>query len=256
MPGMEIIQVPVLSDNYVYVLRDVQSGKTAVVDPAVAQPILSVLNERDWKLDYILNTHHHADHTGGNRELKMVHHCQVVGADHDADRILGIDIRLKEGEAFHLGELEAAVIGVPGHTTGHIAYWFAGADALFCGDTLFSLGCGRLFEGTPAQMWTSLRRIRDLPETTQIYCAHEYTLNNGEFALTVEPNNQDLKARVSQVRKLRRDGRPTVPSVLGEERRCNPFLRADRPEFQGAMGMLGADPVSVFAEVRRRKDVF
>ncbi len=256
MNGMEIIQIPVLSDNYVHLIRDSATGTTAAVDPAVAQPVLSVLNERDWGLDYVLCTHHHHDHVGGNADLKMVTRCQVVGAAADAERIPGLDIGLRHGDGFPLGQLGATVIEVPGHTVGHIAFWFPEAEALFCGDTLFGLGCGRLFEGTPAQMWASLLRLRALPDTAQVFCAHEYTEANAAFARRVDPRNRDLKARAEEVSAARRAGRSTVPVPLGVEKRCNPFLRADQPALQAALGMGGLDPVRVFADLRRRKDVF
>ncbi|GAB6052964.1 hydroxyacylglutathione hydrolase [Magnetospira thiophila] len=256
MPGMEIIQVPVLTDNYVYLLHDADSGQTAVVDPAMAQPVLSVLNERNWTLDYILCTHHHRDHVGGNEDLKMVTRCQIVGAANDAERIPGLDIGLSEGDLFKLGSLTAQVLEVPGHTMGHIAFWFAEAEALFCGDTLFSLGCGRLFEGTPKLMWKSLSKLRALPDTTQVFCAHEYTNANADFALSIDPANKDLRSRAGEVVRLREQGQSTVPSRLGEEKKCNPFLRADHPALQLALGMNGLDPAQVFAEIRHRKDVF
>ncbi len=256
MPRMEIVQIPVLSDNYVHLVRDTATGVTAAVDPALAQPVLSVLNERDWNLDYILCTHHHHDHVGGNAELKMVTRCKVVGAAVDAERIPGLDIAVRHGEGISLGQLSATVLDVPGHTIGHVAYWFADADALFCGDTLFGLGCGRLFEGSAAQMWTSLLRLRGLPDTAQVYCAHEYTESNAAFARSVDPRNRDLAARSDEVAALRRAGHSTVPSSLAVEKRCNPFLRADDPALQMALGMRGLDPVQVFADLRRRKDVF
>ncbi|CCQ74752.1 hydroxyacylglutathione hydrolase [Magnetospira sp. QH-2] len=256
MPGMEIIQIPALTDNYIYLLHDNDSGKTAVVDPAMAQPVLSVLNERDWTLDYILCTHHHRDHVGGNEDLKMVTRCQIVGAASDTDRIPGLDLGLKEGDLFALGNLTAQVLDVPGHTMGHIAFWFAEAEALFCGDTLFSLGCGRLFEGTPQQMWASLEKLRALPDSTQVYCAHEYTNDNADFALSVDPANQDLQLCAAEVKRQRENGQSTVPSSMAIEKRCNPFLRPDQPDLQMALGMTGLDPASVFAEVRRRKDAF
>jgi len=256
MARLDIHQIPVLNDNYVYLARDAETGACAVVDPAVAKPVLQTLDELGWTLTHILNTHHHMDHVGGNLEIKAVTGCTVVGFADDAERIPGIDVRVQEGDSVALGNCTAQVFEVPGHTSGHIAYWFEDSDALFCGDTLFSMGCGRLFEGTPDQMWTSLGKIRGLPDATLIYCAHEYTNANADFALSVEPSNADLQARADEVIRLREAGRPTVPSTLGLERKTNPFLRADAPELLADAGLAGQDPVSAFAEIRRRKDNF
>ncbi|MFN3919152.1 MAG: hydroxyacylglutathione hydrolase [Methylohalobius sp.] len=253
---LEILQLPALSDNYIYLLHEPKSGQTAVVDPAEAEPVLAVLAERGWSLTYILNTHHHWDHVGANLALKQATGCQVVGFRGDSSRIPGIDRLVGEGEAIELGESQAQVLEVPGHTLGHIAYWFSEDNALFCGDTLFALGCGRLFEGTAEKMWNSLCKLRDLPEDTRIYCAHEYTLSNARFALSLDPDYPPLAVRVQQVERMRAQNRATVPSLLAEEKCTNPFLRADDPEFQARLGMRGAPAVAVFAEIRRRKDRF
>lgn len=255
MAGLIVEQIPVLNDNYVYLLHEPESGATGVVDPAVAEPVLDALAAKGWRLTHILNTHHHGDHTGGNLELKRATGATVVGARKDAERIPGIDVEVGEGETFLLGHAAALVFETPGHTSGHIAYWFPDSDALFCGDTLFSLGCGRLFEGTAAQMWASLAKLRELPPETRVYCAHEYTAANGRFARLVERDNAALLARVEQVARL--GGKPSVPSLLADERAANPFLRADVPAVARAVGMdEGTDPARVFAELRRRKDVF
>ena len=253
---LHIHQIPVLSDNYVYLLHEEESGACAAVDPAEAESALSALREEGLTLTHILNTHHHSDHVGGNGRLKAETGCTIVGSRADASRIPGIDVEVGEGEEFRLGNAVARVFDVPGHTRGHIAYWFENDKALFCGDTLFVLGCGRLFEGTPRQMWASLTTLRDLPGDTRVYCAHEYTQANVRFALTVEPDNEALKAIAERVEVRRAKGLFTVPSLMADEMAANPFLRADQGELQRAVGMEGTDAVDVFAEIRHRKDVF
>ena len=256
MAALDIRQIPVLKDNFIYLARDPASGAVAVVDPAVAGPVLNEAKSLGWKITHILNTHHHGDHVGGNMEIKEATGCTIVGPGHDPDRIPGMDVQVRDGDTYDLGKARAQVFFVPGHTSGHIAYWFKDSAALFCGDTMFSIGCGRLFEGTPQQMWTSLSRLRALPPETRIYCAHEYTESNIRFALTVDPDNAALQKRAAEVRSLRAAGKYSVPSLLGEERAANPFLRADAPELAAAIGMAGRSAVDVFAEVRARKDSF
>ena len=253
---LEIHQIPVLSDNYVYLAHDAASGQTAVVDPATTDEVFAALEEKGWQLTHILNTHHHMDHVGGNEVLKAATGCTIVGPKADAERIPGIDVALADGDSYALGGSEAKVFDVPGHTKGHIAFWFEDSDALFCGDTLFALGCGRLFEGTPQQMWHSLSKFRDLPGQTQVYCAHEYTQSNAAFAVTVEPDNENLISRAAEIDALRAEGKRTVPSSLAEELATNPFLRPDSPDLQRTLGLEGADLVAVFAETRKRKDNF
>ena len=256
MSQLDIKQIPVLNDNYVYLAHCPKSGDTAVVDPAVAGPVFDALDETGWTLTHILNTHHHGDHTGGNLEIKERTGCTIVGPRADRDRIPGIDIEVGDGDTYSVGDATAQVFDVPGHTRGHIAYWFEGADALFCGDTLFVMGCGRLFEGTPAQMVNSLSKFSSLPDRTRVYCAHEYTQSNGRFALSVEPQNKALVDLMKDVDAKRAKGIPTVPSTLGQERATNPFLRPDSADIKATLSMKGADIVDVFAEVRRRKDNF
>ena len=246
----------VLTDNYVYLLREPDSGLVAVVDPAVAEPVLDKAEELGWTITHILNTHHHGDHVGGNRKIQRATGCTIVGCKSDAQRIPGISVELEDGDVFQFGEEQAKIFFVPGHTSGHIAFWFEQSKALFIGDTIFALGCGRVVEGTLPQMWSSLDRLRALPSDTRIYCAHEYTQANARFALSVDQKNDDLKARAKQVDEMRAKDLPTVPSTMGEELATNPFLRADDPVLAEQVGLAGASPAEVFAEVRTRKDNF
>jgi len=256
MSTLEIHQIPTRRDNYVYLLREPESGRVGVVDPSDAAPVIETLERLGWTLTDIINTHHHNDHTGGNLELKEKYGCRVVGPRADRDRIAGIDDEVGDGDTWRLGAAEANVFDTPGHTRGHIAYWFPGSSALFCGDTLFALGCGRVFEGTFEQMWDSLSKFRAVPDDTLVYCAHEYTQANAKFALTVETDNEALKERSREIDALRAANTPTVPSTMGLERETNPFLRADLASLQRAVGMEGAGPVEVFGEIRTRKDNF
>ncbi|MFN7552821.1 MAG: hydroxyacylglutathione hydrolase [Pseudomonadota bacterium] len=254
--GLEIHRLPAFEDNYLWLLREPASGQVATVDPGDASVVLAALPRVGGRLDWILVTHHHPDHVGGISALKAATACRVAGPARDATRIPGLDIGVVEGDAVRLGAATAAVIETPGHTRGHIAWWFAADRALFCGDTLFSLGCGRLFEGDAVTMWTSLSKLAALPDDAQVHCAHEYTLSNARFAATVDPDHPPLRAFVAQVEALRARGAPTVPSRLGDEKACNPFLRAADPAFAARIGMAGAAPAAVFGELRRRKDVF
>lgn len=256
MAEFEVHRIPARKDNYIWLLREPETGAVGVVDPADAEPVEAKLDELGWALTHILNTHHHNDHTGGNLALKARYGCPVIGPRADRDRIAGIDIEVGDGDTYRFGAETARVFDVPGHTRGHIAFWFPGAKALFCGDTLFAMGCGRLFEGTPAQMWSSLSKFADLPGDTRVYCGHEYTEANARFALTVDPDNAALKSRYAEVRKMRAKGLATVPSTMAEERATNPFLRAEDPGLKAALGMDSAEAVAVFAETRARKDRF
>jgi hydroxyacylglutathione hydrolase len=256
MAQLEIELLPVLSDNYSYLVHEPGAGVTAVVDPPVVEPVLKRLAARGWKLDWILSTHHHSDHTAGNLEIKEATGCRVAGAKADEARIPGIDLKLAEGDRFSLGEAEAQVLETPGHTSGHISFWFAGSNALFCADTLFSLGCGRVIEGTHAQMWNSLEKLAALPDDTLAYCGHEYTQANARFALSVDPDNPALQARAAEVDRQRAAGEPTVPTTIAAERAANPFLRASDPAIRKKLGMERASDAEVFAEIRRRKDRF
>lgn len=253
---IEIEQFSCLSDNYGYLVHDPDSGMTCTIDTPDVAPILDALSRRGWTLTHILNTHHHFDHAGGNLEIKEKTGCEIIGPAGEAAKIPGIDRAVDQGDRFHLGGLSIEVLNVGGHTFGHIAYYMPDEKCAFVGDSLFALGCGRMFEGTPQQMWQSLTRLRDLPDDTLIYCAHEYTQSNARFAVSVDPDNADLQKRVTEINAARAEGRPTVPSLLGLEKKTNPFLRPDDPDIQSLLGMVGADLVSIFAEIRHRKDHF
>lgn len=253
---LEVLQIPVLSDNYIYLAHCPDTGKTAVIDPAVVQPVLDAAEKKGWEITHILNTHHHDDHTGGNLDIQIATGCTIVGAANDAARIPGIQVKLAAGDTFKLGNSTADILEVPGHTSGHIAYSFKQDDVLFCGDALFALGCGRVFEGTMLQMWTSLKSMRDLPDSMKIYCAHEYTQSNARFAETIEPGNAELMDRIAEIDELRARGIPTVPSTIKLEKETNPFLRADNDSLATYLGLDPHDALSVFTEVRHRKDNF
>ncbi len=248
--------IPALTDNYIYLLHEPVSGKTAVVDPAEPAPVLAALQQNNWQLDYIFNTHHHGDHVGANLQLKTLTGCKIVGSNADKARIPGIDQTVADGDIVQLGNQTLQVIATPGHTSGHIVYYCAASQALFCGDTLFSLGCGRLFEGSAQQMWQSLQTLKSLPTSTRIYCAHEYTAANGRFALSVEPDNQDLQLRISEVTELRRQNMPTLPSNIGQELASNPFFRPDSLSIRQHIGMEQQTDLTTFTQLRLLKDQF
>lgn len=256
MATLEVHQFSCLSDNYGYLIHDPDAGVTASIDTPEVGPINAALEETGWRLTHILNTHHHFDHAGGNEELKKQWGCTIVGSRDDAKRIPGIDVMVGDGDTFSFGGHQVKVFDVSGHTIGHIAFYFEAAEKLFCGDALFALGCGRLFEGSPAQMWTSLQKLAALPDSTGVYCAHEYTQSNAAFALSVEPQNDALQMRSREIDALRADNIPTVPSTIGLEKATNPFLRPMSADLQANLNLTGADLVEVFAETRRRKDSF
>jgi hydroxyacylglutathione hydrolase len=224
--ALEIVRIPVLSDNYVWLVRENASGAVMVVDPAVAEPVLAEADKRGWAITHIWNTHWHPDHTGGNAAIKAATGCTITGPAAEAGRIPTLDVLVEGGDVVTFGELEAQVIDVPAHTAGHIAFHFASEKVVFVGDTLFAMGCGRLFEGTAAQMFHNMQTLAKLPDETRVYCAHEYTQSNGRYALSAEPGNAALIARMKQVDADRAAGVATVPTTIGLERATNPFMRA------------------------------
>ncbi|HEY1607025.1 MAG TPA: hydroxyacylglutathione hydrolase [Allosphingosinicella sp.] len=239
---MEIVRIPALSDNYIWLVHEPESGETMVVDPAVAEPVLAEAARRGWRIGQIWNTHWHPDHIGGNEAIKAATGAFVTAPAAEAAQIPTMDRGVGEGDVVSLGPLEARVLEVPAHTAGHIAYHLPEEETIFVGDTMFAMGCGRLFEGSAEQMYSNLQRLAALPPETKVYCAHEYTASNGRFARTVEPDNEALAARMARVERARAAGEATVPTTIALERETNPFVRASN--------------VEQFAERRRGKDDF
>jgi hydroxyacylglutathione hydrolase len=252
MSELQIHQFTILGDNYAVLLHDPQTGATASIDAAEAGPIEAELERKGWKLTDVLVTHHHGDHVAGLADLKAKHGCKVTGPDNPA--IAGIDNVVRDGDRFRWAGREIVAIATPGHTLDMINYHLPADGIVFTGDTLFALGCGRVFEGSMEMMWNSLSRLAALPAETRIYCGHEYTLANARFALSVDPDNAALQRRAAQVEKLRAEGKPTVPSLLSEELATNPFLRAADPAIRRHLGMEGASDAEVFAKIRERKN--
>lgn len=250
----EIRLFPCLSDNFGYLIHDPVTKATASIDAPEAGPIIKALQREGWTLTDILVTHHHTDHVGGIAELKAKYDCRVVAPYDKGTAIPLVDERVKDGANVKVGNLTARVLETPGHTLDHVSYMFDADHALFCADTLFSIGCGRVFEGTYPMMWESLLKLRALPNDTRIYCGHEYTASNVKFALGVEPNNPALKARAEEVTKLRAANQPTVPTLIRDEKEANVFLRADVPAVAAAVGLAGKSPAEVFGELRERKN--
>ncbi|CAN5488046.1 hydroxyacylglutathione hydrolase [soil metagenome] len=250
----EIRLFPCLSDNFGYLIHDPVTKATASIDAPEAGPILKALQREGWTLTDILVTHHHVDHVGGIAELKNKYNCRVVAPHDKAAAIALVDERVKEGATVKVGNLSARVLETPGHTLDHISYVFDEDRALFCADTLFSIGCGRVFEGTYPMMWDSLLKLRALPNDMRVYCGHEYTASNVKFALGIEPNNPALKARAEEVAKLRAANQPTIPTLIRDEKEANTFLRADVPSVAAAVGLAGKSPAEVFGELRERKN--
>jgi hydroxyacylglutathione hydrolase len=253
---MQITPIPCLSDNYAYILNDKNSKVVAVVDPSDAKPVISFLTKNKLKLNYILNTHHHFDHIGGNLELKKLYNAEVVGFKGDKHRIPGITIALNNNEKWMFGNLSVKILHIPGHTSGHICFFFEKEKLAFTGDTLFSLGCGRIFEGDHKQMLESLNKIKSLPKSTKIYCGHEYTYKNSEFCIKYDPNNINLKKKIEIIKKLRSDNLPTIPSTLEDELNSNIFLRCDQNDLKTKINMKNQDVFEVFKRLRELKDTF
>tara|TARA_B110000438_G_scaffold205521_1_gene197176 strand:+ start:778 stop:1539 length:762 start_codon:yes stop_codon:yes gene_type:complete len=253
---MIVTPIPCLNDNYAYIIEDNKSKLVGVVDPSEAFPIVSFLKKNKLELSYILNTHHHFDHVGGNSELKKLYNAKVVGFFGDKHRIPGIDITLKDNEKWHFGNSLVKIFHIPGHTLGHICFFFEKEKIVFTGDTLFSLGCGRIFEGDHKQMLASLNKIKQLPKNTKIYCGHEYTYKNAEFCTKHDPDNKNLKKKFETIKKLRSNNLPTVPTTLEDELNTNIFLRCNKKEVKIKLNMENQEDYKVFEKVRGLKDSF
>ncbi len=256
MADFDIVQLPARSDNYAVLVHDPASGATASIDAPDAAPIKAELEARGWTLTHILVTHKHLDHVEGIKPLRQAFDVTVIGPQKSAAETGLYDRTVTDGDHLEFAGTEVQVIETPGHTLDHVSYFLPGQKLAFVADTLFALGCGRVFEGTPEMMWESLKKLRALPDETVVYCGHEYTLANAEFAVSVEPDNAALADRAAQIRALRAEDKPTLPTTIKREKETNPFLRADDRGLADALGMAGADPVTVFAEVRGRKDRF
>ena len=252
---LQIHQFPCLSDNYGFLAHDPVSGETAAIDTPDASEYLKQAELKNWTITQIWNTHWHPDHAGGNQAIKTATGCTIIGPRNEADKIPAIDRAVGSGDTVSLGAIKADIMDVPGHTLGHIAYHLASENTAFVGDAVFALGCGRVFEGTPEMMWSSLLSLKALPPTTVLYCAHEYTAANAKFAITIEPENTALQSYIAEIEARRAKDEWTVPTTLSRELMTNPFLRADEPHLQAAMGHAG-DAVATFAEIRGRKDKF
>jgi len=253
---MYVSPISCLTDNYAYIINDNVSKKVGVVDPSEASPIITYLKKQNLKLDYILNTHHHYDHIGGNIELKKLYNAKVIGFVGDKHRIPGIDITLEDNVKWIFGESSVKILHIPGHTLGHICFFFENEKIAFTGDTLFSLGCGRIFEGDHKQMLTSLNKIKKLPKNTKIYCGHEYSYKNAEFCMKYDNDNIDLKKKFEKIKQLRSNNLPTLPTTLEEELKSNIFLRCNQNDLKVKLNMKNQEDYKVFRKVRDLKDNF
>lgn len=256
MKTFEIVQLTARSDNFAVLIHDPESGATLAVDAPEADPIMTALRQRGWRLTQILVTHKHLDHIEAIPALKAAYSCQVIGPQASAAETGLYDRTVQDGDLLGWMGADIHVLATPGHTLDHVSYWWPDQNWVFVGDTIFALGCGRVIEGTHAMMWSSIQRLRDLPDRTAIYCGHEYTLANARFAVTVYPQNPELRARMVEVQRQRDAGEPTLPTSVAREKATNPFLRADDPDLAAGVGLSGADPARVFAEIRTRKDRF
>jgi len=256
MAKLDVYQFPARGDNYGVLIHDPDTGATASIDAPDAEAVLAALHEKGWELTHILITHHHHDHTAGNEVLKRMTGCTIVGPAVEARTIPGIGVEVSEGDSVAIGNAKGLVIETPGHTRGHISYFFPDDGIAFVGDTMFSVGCGKLLEGDAKMMWHSLQKLMALPPETQIYCGHEYTKANTKFALTVEPGNQALQARAAEADALASRGEATLPTTIAQELATNPFLRPTSPEIQKRLGMEGRELWEIFGETRKRKDRF
>ena len=253
---MKIKIVKCLTDNYSYIIFDERTLSAAVIDPSEADPIINQIEQNNLVLKYIFNTHHHYDHVGGNQKLKEKYSCKVVGFEKDKHRIPKIDIGLKDNEKWKNELFECEIKHIPGHTSGHICIYIKKLNALFTGDTLFSLGCGRIFEGTYEEMYQSLNKLKKFPHDTKIYCGHEYTKKNSDFCLSIDRNNSSLIEKIEKINKNINNGMPTIPSVLADELSCNIFLRSNNLDIQKQLGINSSDPIETFAKLRDLKDNF
>ena len=253
---MKIEIIPCLKDNYAYVIIDKNNKKTCVVDPSESEPIINFLEKHNLKLNYILNTHHHYDHVGGNSELKKKYNAKVVGFKEDYKRIPEIDTKLNDGEIWKKDNFEAKIIHIPGHTLGHICFYFYNENILFTGDTLFSLGCGRIFEGTYKQMFSSLEKIKKLPPETKIYCGHEYTLQNSKFCIQYDKENHNLIEKIKDINEKLKNNEPTIPSTIEDELKNNIFLRSNNENIKTNLNISNSTPLETFSKLRDLKDNF
>ena len=253
---MKVEIIPCLKDNYSYILIDEKNKKTCVIDPSESKPIVNFLEKKNLECNYILNTHHHHDHVGGNLEIKKKYNSKILGFIEDAERIPGIDIKLSDENIWKEDNFEAKIMHIPGHTLGHICFYFYKDENLFTGDTLFSLGCGRIFEGTYNQMFNSLEKIKKLPPKTKIYCGHEYTLQNSKFCIHYDENNKDLLKKIDEINIKLKNNKPTVPSTLDDELKSNIFLRSNNKKIQTNLNINNDSPLLAFSKLRDLKDNF
>ena len=253
---LETKLIPCLSDNYAVLVHDRESNLTLLVDAPEDKPILDALTETGWPLTHILITHHHPDHIAGLNAIRLATSAKIYGPALSGARIPFVDIPVEDGDEFAFGDRTVCALSTPGHTLDHICYWLPDAQLAFTGDTLFSLGCGRIFEGNPKDMWFAVDRLAKLPPETTIYCGHEYTETNGNFCLSIEPENELLQQKMKEIRALRAEGKPTLPTTVLDELTTNSFVRANHPDVKAALGMKDAQDWEVFAEIRKRKDNF